>query len=203
MRNKGTSGDEMALPIASETERTVHLRNIVQATENPIDWPRLTDDDLLLFARIIHMYNSIDFILRMTVEIMDDAGMLAPEWKGRTAKLNMFKLSQAIRSARFWNEGHLSAFASIEDYRRARNLIAHFVARRFPTENAYIFMTKSAADFEQVYGVSAPAGTMLYGVTDADQLAGIIPVLKGLSSWLAKLPKDLSTPVEIQDRELG
>jgi hypothetical protein len=90
--------DKMALPIASETERTVHLRKIVQATENTIDC-RLTDDDLLLFARIIHMYSSIDFVLRMAVEIMDDAGMLAPEWKGKTTKLNMYKLNQAIRSA--------------------------------------------------------------------------------------------------------
>jgi hypothetical protein len=188
----------MALPIASETERTVHLRNIVQATENTIDWPRPTDDDLLLFARIIHMYSSIDFILRMTVEIMDDGGMLAPEWKGKATKLNMFKLNQAIRSAQFWNEGHLSAFASIEEHRRARNLVAHFIVRRFPTENAYIFMTKSAADFEQVYGTPPATGVMLYGVTDADQLAGIIPVLKGLLSWLSRLPQDLSTPIEFQ-----
>jgi hypothetical protein len=41
----------------------------------------------------------------------------------------------------------------------------------------------------------SPAGAMLYGVVDADQLAGIIPVLKGLLSWLSKLPRDLSTPV--------
>jgi hypothetical protein len=188
----------MALPIESETERTLHLRRIVEAAENPIDWPRLTDDDLLLFARIIHMYSSIDFILRMTVEIMDDAGLLAPEWKGKTAKLNMYKVNQAIRSAQFWNEGHLSAFTSVEEHRRARNLVAHFIARRFPTENGYIFMTKSASDFEQVYGTLPPAGTMLYGVVDAGQLAGIIPVLKGLSSFLSKLPNDLGNPIEPQ-----
>jgi hypothetical protein len=186
----------MALPIASETERTLHLRNIVEVTENPIDWPRLADDDLLLFARIIHMYSAIDFVLRSTVEIMDDADMLTSVWRGKTAKLNMYKLNQAIRSAGFWDEGQLFAFAQIEEHRRARNLVAHFIARRFPTENAYIFMTKSAADFEQVYGTAPPAGTMLYGVVDADQLAGIIPVLKELLSWLSKLPRDLSTPIE-------
>ncbi|WP_029079824.1 hypothetical protein [Bradyrhizobium sp. th.b2] len=185
----------MALPTSSETERTVYLRNIVATAENVIDWPRLTDDDLLLFARIIHMYSSIDFLLRMTVEIMDEAGMLAPEWKGKTPKLNMYKLNRAIQSAEIWNDGQLFAFASIEEHRRVRNLVAHFIARRFPSENAYLFMTKSAADFEQVYGTSAPTGTMLYGVTDADQLAGIVPILKGLLSWLSKLPKDLSTPM--------
>src|SRR5579872_3117318 len=145
LRPKTSRENDMALPIPSETERTIHLRNIVDATENPIDWPRLTDDDLLLFARIIHNYSAIDFLLRMTAEIMDDAGMLAPKWKGKTTKLNMYKLNQAIRSAQFWNDGHLSALASIEEHRRSRNLMAHFIARRFPNENAYVFMTKSAA----------------------------------------------------------
>jgi hypothetical protein len=32
-------------------------------------------------------------------------------------------------------------------------------------------------------------------VADADQLAGIIPVLKGLLSWVSNLPKDLSSPI--------
>jgi hypothetical protein len=91
----------MALPISSETERTLHLRDIVEATENTIGWPQLTDDDFLLFARIIHVYSSFDFLLRATVEIMDDAGMLPPERKGKTAKLSMYKLNQAIRSAQF------------------------------------------------------------------------------------------------------
>jgi hypothetical protein len=85
----------------------------------------------------------------------------------------------------------------IERHRRERNLVAHFIARRFPTENAYIFMTKSADDFEQVHRTLPPAGVMLYGVIDADQLAGIIPVLEGLLSWLSKFPKDLSTPIEV------
>ncbi|WP_316169379.1 hypothetical protein [Bradyrhizobium sp. SZCCHNRI1058] len=186
----------MALPRASETERTVHLRKIVESAENVVEWPRLTDEDLLLFARIIHMYSSIDFLLRMTVEVMDQNGLVASEWRGRTAKIsNMYELNRAICSGQFWNEGHRSAFAAIEEHRRARNLVAHFIARRFPNENAFIFMTKSASDFKQVYGVHPSDGTMLYGVTDAEQLAGLIPVLKGILSWLSRLPKDLSTPV--------
>jgi hypothetical protein len=186
----------MALPISIETERTLHLRSIVDAAIdadiNVIDWPRPTDNDLLLFARIIHAYSGIDFALRMTVEIMDDRGMLAPEWN-KTAKLNTYKVNQAIRSAVFWTEDQLSDFADIEKHRRARNLVAHFIARRFPTENAYLFMTKSAADFEQVYGTPPPKGVMLYGVIDADQLAGILPAIKGLAGWLSKLPQNFST----------
>ncbi|WP_158670676.1 hypothetical protein [Bradyrhizobium guangdongense] len=73
-----------------------------------------------------------------------------------------------------------------------RNLVAHFVARRFVSEDAYIFVTMSAADFEQVYGVLPDADNMLFGVTDAARMRGIIPELRGLSSWCSKLPGDLS-----------
>lgn len=184
----------MALPIARETEQTLRLQQIANSSENVLAWPQLTNDDLVLFARIIHMYSTIDFLLRMTLEIMDDAGMLALEWRGKTAKLNMYKINEALRSAQIWNSDHLAAFADIEEYRRTRNLVAHFIARRFPDDNAYIFMTKSAADFEKVYGGAPPAGVMLYGVADAEQLSGIIPALKAIQSWLSTLPNDLSKP---------
>jgi hypothetical protein len=36
---------------------------------------------------------------------------------------------------------------------------------------------------------------MLYGVTDAAQLYGIISELKNLLSWLNKLPRDLSRSI--------
>jgi hypothetical protein len=189
----------MALPIAIETERTLHLRSIVDAATNAdinvFDWPRPTDDDLLLFARIIHAYSGIDFLLRWTAEIMDGCGMLAPKWKGKTTKLNMYDLNQAIRSAQIWVEPNLFALREIETHRRTRNLVAHFFARRFPAEDAYVFMTKSAIDFERVHGTPPPEGVMLYCVCDADQLAGIVPVIKGLSSWLSKIPQNLSAPI--------
>jgi hypothetical protein len=190
-------GDNVALPISTETERSLYLRGIVEAAagNDVMAWPKPNDDDYVLFARIIHFYNSIDFSLRYTVDIMDHNGMLRPPWKGKTAKLNMYKVSKAIRSCDIWNEGHKVGFDQIELHRRARNLIAHFVVRRFPTEDAFIFMTMSAADFEQVYGVLPERDSMLFGVVDADQMRGIIPVLQGLISWCSKLPGNLSNPL--------
>jgi len=57
-------------------------------------------------------------------------------------------------------------------------------------------MTMSASDFEQVYGVLPGSDIMLFGVTDAAQMRGIIPVLQGLVSWCSKLPSNLSQPLK-------
>lgn len=187
----------MALPASTETARTTYLKSIVEsaAGQDVMAWPRPNDDDLVLFARIIGFYCGIDFSLRYVVEIMDNSGMLSAPWKGKTAKLNMFKVTKAISSSSIWNENHNVAFEQIELHRRARNLIAHFVVRRFPTEDAYIFMTMSSSDFEQVYGVLPQRDSMLYGVVDAAELRGIVPVLQGLISWCSKLPGNLSAPL--------
>lgn len=186
----------MAIPTPTETERTKYLHGVAETAvgNDVMSWPKPNDDDLILFAGIIAFYSSIDFALRYAVDIMDRAGMLQAPWKGKTSKLNMYKVSQAMQSSTIWNEGHEVGFEQIELHRRARNLVAHFVIRRFPTEDAFIFMTMSAADFEQVYGVLPEQDSMLYGVVDAVQLRGIIPVLQGLVSWCSKLPADLSNP---------
>lgn len=191
----------MAIPTSTETERTTYLKGIVEAAagQDVMAWPKPNDDDLVLFARIIGFYSGIDFSLRYVAEIMDNDGMLAARWKGKTAKLTMYKLSQAIRSSNIWNESHNIGFDQIELYRRARNLVAHFVIRRFPTEDAFIFMTMSSSDFEQVYGVLPERDSMLYGVVDAEQMRGIIPVLQGLTSWCSKLPGNLSQPLRIAE----
>jgi hypothetical protein len=188
----------VALPSSTETERMTYLKGIVEAAagQDVMAWPRPNDDDLVLFARIIGFYSGIDFSLRYVAEIMDNDGMLLPPWKGKTPKLNMYKLTQAIRSSNLWNENHNIAFDQIELYRRTRNLVAHFVIRRFPTEDAFIFMTMSSSDFEQVYGVLPERDSMLYGVVDAAQMRGVIPVLQGLISWCSKLPGNLSEPLK-------
>jgi|SRR6185295_18186902 len=188
----------MALPKSFETERTVFLRDIVNTTgsEHLFGWPRPTDEDYALFGRIIAIYSILDFALRYTAEVMDGKGMLLDPWKGKTAKLNMYKTTKAIRSWKAWEEEQIAAFDDIEYYRPVRNLLAHFVIRRFPTEDAFLFMTKSAADFEQVYNTRPPADNMLYGVVDAEQMRGSIPVLKDLVSWCSKLPGDLNNPLD-------
>lgn len=175
------------------------LRKIVEETgaEHILVWPTLKDEDYTLFAKIIHIYSSFDFILRYVAEIMDKQGMFKAPWAGKTQKLTIAQVAEAIQSSAIWIGSNKFALEEIESYRRVRNLLAHFVARRFPGDNAYIFMTKSAIDYRRVYG-KLPEGvdTMLYGVLDAQQLRDIVPVLEGLLKWAAQLPQTLSHPID-------
>ena len=70
---------------------------------------------------------------------------------------------------------------------------SHFVIRRFPYEDAFLFMTKSAADFQQVFGDVPATDKMLFGVIDAEQIKGAIPELKNLNQWLAEVASEVAS----------
>jgi hypothetical protein len=189
----------MAIPESSETPRTLELRKIVEetGTEQVLGWPKATDEDFTLFGRIIHFYSAFDFVLRYMAETMDKHGMFEAQWAGKVQKLTMADVSKAIQSSPVWSEPNKFALEQIEAHRRVRNLAAHFIVRRFPNDDAYIFMTKSATDFKRVYGeVPASIDTMLYGVADAQQLRDIVLELEGLLKWAAQVLADLSKPID-------
>jgi hypothetical protein len=141
------------------------------------------------------MYSAIDFAQRVAVELMDDSKMLSSRWAGKASRLTITDVSQAIQSTKLWSEPNKFAWGRIDEHRRVRNLVAHFAVRRFPNEDAYYFMTKSASDFQQVYGKRPELESVLYGVMDAAQLRAIIPELEQLLAWCSKLPRNLSQPV--------
>jgi hypothetical protein len=187
----------MAIPISNETARLIHLRSVVEDTdtEQMLAWPRPTDDDFAVFGRIIHTYSAIDFLLRFTAEIMDTQGLLAKSWKGAIAAQSISVISREIQSNEMWNISHRIGFEQIDLHRKVRNMLAHFLVRRIPGEDAFVFLTKSATDFKQVFGEIPPLENMLFGVTDAAEVYGIEPVLKGLLSWLGNLLGHLSRPL--------
>jgi hypothetical protein len=187
----------MALPRSNETARLMHLRSVVEDTdtEHMLAWPRPTDDDFAVFGRIIHAYSTMDFLLRFTAEIMDAQGLLSQPWKGAIATQSIAVISREIQSNQMWSTSHRIGFEQIDLHRRVRNMLAHFLVRRVPEEDAFVFLTKSAADFKQVFGEMPPLENMLFGVTDAAEVYGIEPVLKGLLSWLGNVPGHLSRPV--------
>lgn len=188
----------MALPDSTETPRTLALRRIIEETgpEQMLGWDKPTADDYALFGKITHIYSAFDFILRYIAETMDKQGMFKEPWAGKTQKLTMAQVAEAIQSSPIWIGSNKLALEEIEKYRRMRNLVAHFVVRRFPEDDAYVFMTKSAIDFRRVYG-ELPDGidTMLFGVLNAEQLRGLVPVLDGLLKWAAQALADLSRPI--------
>jgi hypothetical protein len=136
----------------------LHLRGIVEQTdpEELVAWPLPTKSDFALFGRIIHIYSAMDFMLRFTAEMMDAQGILSKNWGGKIATQTISVVSREVQSNQMWHESHRVGFKRIELHRRVRNMLAHFLIRRFPYEDAFVFMTKSAADFRQVFGTSLP-----------------------------------------------
>jgi hypothetical protein len=187
----------MALPLSTETRRTLYLRGIVEATDSAdhAKWPKLTDDDLRLFGYIIHAFSKIDFSLNYVVQIMDDSGMLGEKWAGKIRRLSVGDVMKAIRSSGIWHESHLVAFQRIEENRKLRNMLAHFVILRFPNDDAYMFTTKSAYDYKRVAGEFPELNHMLYSVADAAQMRELVPVIEGLVKWVAQVPSQLSNPL--------
>jgi hypothetical protein len=188
----------MAIPNSNESPRALHLRRLVDETggEELLAWPIPNEQDFALFARIIHIYSSIDFSLRFAAEVMDEQGLLSKPWKGSIATQNISTVSREVQSNQMWNESHRVAFERMDLHRRVRNLLAHFMVRRFPGEEAFVFITKSAADFKQVYGKLPLTEDMLFGVIDAAELYGLIPELRNLLTWVSGLPRDLSNPID-------
>src|SRR6476620_4049841 len=198
MRNMSKVARTMALPLPNETPRMLALRRMVEETDSQevFCWPKPTDEDFALFGRITHFYSAFDFVLRYMAETMDKHGMFKAPWTGKVQKLTETQVLEAIQSSPIWSGPNKFALEQIEVHRRARNLVAHFVIRRFPNDDAFLFMTKSAADFRRVYGELPPSiDAMLYCVQDAEQLRGIIPQLKKLLKWAADALRDLSQPV--------
>jgi len=188
----------MALPESSETPRTLALRKIVEETDTQtvLGWPKPADEDFALFGRITHSYSAFDFVLRYMAETMDKNGMLQAPWAGKAQKLSEADVLKAIQSSPIWSGPNKFALEQIESHRRVRNLVAHFVVRRFPDDDAFIFMTKSAADYKRVYGeLPANVDAMLYGVLDAQQLRGLVPELEKLLKWATEVLRDLSRPI--------
>jgi hypothetical protein len=188
----------MAIPLSVETPRTLALRNIVDRTDalELLAWDRPTEADLALFGRIIYQFSAVDFVLQTVVDTMKQNQMLNPQWAKQTSKLPAAKLTEVVTSSPMWSDNHRAGFHDVDDWRRVRNLVAHFVIRRFPNDDAFLFLTKSAYDYKQVYG-DEPANleTALYGVAEAEPFRQLVPRLKMLARWLGQLPGDLSRPV--------
>lgn len=187
----------MALPKHSETERGLALQKIVNdAGEGDIfHWPNPTTEDYALFGEIMWLYTGLDFVLRMIAEVMDSQGMLEPPYKGKVTRMSIKRTTDAIMSSPMWQPSHRLAFEHINEGRQLRNLIGHFIAKRFVTEDAFLFMTKSADDYEQVYGQPPKPDRMLYGIIEAAQVYRSIPRMKKTLEWAEKLPRDLSKPL--------
>jgi hypothetical protein len=58
------------------------------------------------------------------------------------------------------------ALRRIKEFRKLRNLLGHFAVKRFPAEDALVFVTKSAADYKRVLGAAPDPGVVMTAVAD-------------------------------------
>lgn len=174
------------IPKGSETPRTRQLQDIVDATPTKefLKWPQPTREDFILIGLIVALYSYMDFQLHRMLESLDRADAIESSFHGKSGRLNMHEVTKAILTAPDWSEENINALKRIQEFRGVRNMLAHFVVRRFPKDDAFVCLTKSARDYKQAFGVEPPSGVALTGVMEVQQLKNLATALEGLQRWL-------------------
>jgi hypothetical protein len=132
------------------------------------------------------LYSYIDFNLRRFIEVLERAKVLPKRWLGKTASMPIGDIETIIQAMPDWAPNNVFAFARIKEFRKVRNLMAHFAVRRFPNEDAFVFVTKSAPDFKRVIGREPEPAMAMTGVADICQVRDVIKVIDGLLRWLSQ-----------------
>jgi hypothetical protein len=174
------------LPDARETERGRYLQNILDATVESewTEWPSPTKDDFALVGATIVIFSYVDFNLRRLLEVCEHVEMI-PQYKGKAANMHMADVAGAVQDLPIWDENARQNLKDIEEIRKMRNLMAHFVIRRFPNDDAFMFTAKSARDYKRVFGKEPPLGTSLTAVADLAQVREGLKILEILQQRLA------------------
>lgn len=182
----------MALPSSIETERNRYLMDLVRNASEPIiGWPPPNKDDVLLIGKIVMLYSYIDFNLRRMIEVLDHAKALPPAWLGKTAKMHLSDVETILEAAPDIAPNNALAIRRIKEFRKLRNLLAHFAVKRFPTEDALVFVTKSAADYKRVLGAEPDPGVVMTAVADLSQIREVCRLIEGIQHWVSAATNDL------------
>ena len=80
-------------------------------------------------------------LMRRGAETMDKKRMVEALWTGKTQRLSEVDLLKAIQ---IWIRSNRFTLEQIEKHRRVRNLVAHFVVRRFPDDDACLRCARPA-----------------------------------------------------------
>ena len=186
------------LPKNVDTPRGRYLQGIIAnaTAEEMNNWPELSDADYKEIGKLIVIFSYIDFNLRRMVEDYDDAGLLPPPWKGRSKKLKIGPVEEAVRGMLNWPNNALGVFDRIAKIRSLRNLVAHFAIRRFPNDDAYFFMGKSASDYKNIFGGEADAAGMLTAALEAPILQAALKEAQQIQIWLAGAASDFAKQLE-------
>lgn len=179
----------MALPKSVETPRGLELMAKVKAADPAMkDWPSPTKDDYLLIGGIVVLYSYVEFNPRRLVEVFDHAGKLPTKLMKKAGNLEVGEVEKAVRSATIWTDpSGQSALDRLAELRPLRNLVAHFIVRRFPEDDAFLFMTKSTRDYKRVFGKDPEPRAAMMAVIERKEIAKVLKEIQHIHSWLAKI----------------
>jgi hypothetical protein len=179
----------MALPRNVQTPRNIELQAKVDAAGKSLAiWPMLTKDDYVLVGGIIVMYSYVEFNLRRLAEVFDHAGLLPAKWKDRAMDLDIGQVEEAVQATPVWaGPDDVEVLKALAALRPSRNLLAHFTIRRFPDDDAFLFVTKNAKDYERVLG-KKPANFMsMTAIVERDALLTVLKQTEHILGWVAKV----------------
>ena len=74
--------------------------------------------------------------------------------------------------------------------RPMRNLIAHFIVRRFPEDDAFLFMTKSDKDYKRYYGTEPSPMVAMTAVIERKELVKVLKEVREIHKWLAVVAQE-------------
>jgi hypothetical protein len=180
------------LPENVDTERGRYLQNLIKNASRSewADWPMLKQSDFVLVGQIVVLFSYIDLNLRRIAEVADHAGMLQRPWKEKTARLTIDDTENAVRSLD-WSDANRGVLEKISKFRGLRNMLAHFVLRRFPKEDAFVCLAISERDYEKQLGVKPERGALLSAVLDYEQVKEAVKHVEHVQVWLAKVTSEV------------
>ncbi len=148
-------------------------------------------DDVILVGKIVMLFSYIDFNLRRMIEVLDHAKVLPKKWLGKTSKMHLSDIETILETMPEISPSNALALRRIKEFRKLRNLLAHFAIKRFPSEDALVFVTKDAADYKKVLGANPDPGMLMVAVADLSQVRDVCGNLEGIQHWLSKATNEL------------
>ena len=182
----------MALPNERSTPELQALQVKLKAATSPeiANWPQPTKDDLVIIGGIVVLYSYIDLNLRRIVEVLELCGRLDMR-KRKMANATITEVERAILSLPDWAPANRFALGQVAENRGIRNLVAHFAVRRFPADNAFVLITKSARDFKREFGYEPEPGEVFTAILQVSQLRELLRSIEGVLKWLSVATKEI------------
>ena len=179
----------MAIPKGTRTPRLEKLEAKLKAADPAMKgWPQPTKSDILLIGGLVVIYAYIDLNLRRLVEAFERGSVLPTQWCGNEGKLDAEKLAKAVWETPVWKgTDDVSALKRLEEMRKLRNLVAHFAVRRFPNDDAFVFVTKNRREYKRVMGHEGEPRQAMTAIVECDGVRKALKEIEKIHNWLAEV----------------